>query len=131
MTEVYCFVPVRHLVSKVLTSMGANSIDAVSSAQRMRRDVPSVSSAHRRTRRSLDDVAPPSASIDPPLLRVKRLEDEKEEEEGKGLSPAAGLQRMKHIDENLGQRSRRRRRRAVLTYNPQLLVRQLMEYMRE
>lgn len=110
--------------------MGPSSIETVSSARRMRRDVPSVSSTHRRTRRSLDDAAPPSASVDPPLLRVKRLEEEEEEEE-KGLSPAAGLQRMKRIDEDLGQGSRRRRRRAVLTYDPQLLVRQVMEYMRE
>lgn len=96
----------------------------------MRRDAPSVSSAHRRTRRSLDDVAAPSASIDPPLLRVKRLEEEEEVgEEGKGLSPAAGLQRVKRVDEDPG--SRRRRRRAVVTYDPQVLVRQVMEYMRE
>lgn len=81
-------------------------------------------------RRSLDDVAPPSASIDPPLLRVKRLEEEEEEEE-KGRSTAAGLQRMKRIDEDLGQGRHRRRKRAVLTYDPQVLVRQVMEYLRE
>lgn len=132
-SRVYRFVPLlRHLVSKVLASMGPNSPGAVSSARRMRRDAPSVSSAHRRTRRSLDDVAPPSASIDPPLLRVKRLEEEEEEVEvGKGLSPAAGLQRVKRVDEDLGQGSRGRRRRAVVTYDPQVLVRQVMEYMRE
>lgn len=97
----------------------------MSSARRMRRDLTPLGSAHRRVRRSLDDAAPPSPSSNPPLLRVKRLE----EEEGPRLP--AGLQRMKRIDEDLGQGSRRRRRRAVLTFDPQLLVRQVMEYMRE
>ncbi|KAG8003064.1 hypothetical protein GBF38_015787 [Nibea albiflora] len=84
-----------------------------------------------------DDMAPPpSPSNDPPLLRVKRLEEEEDEEE-RLRPPAAGLQRMKRIDtmatiamEELNHGSRRRRRRA-LNYDPQILIDQLMEYMRE
>ncbi|CAI5648704.1 unnamed protein product [Oreochromis niloticus] len=98
-----------------------------------------VSSAHRRTRRSLDDLAPPSPSNDPPLLRVKRLEDYDGEEQGEKLHPqVVGLQRMKRIDttstgdaEELNHGSRRRRRRAALNYDPQILVDQILEYMRE
>lgn len=93
----------------------------------MRRDLTPLGSAHRRVRRSLDDAAPPAPSSNPPLLRVKRLEEEEEE----GPRPPAGLQRMKRIDEDLGQGSRQRRRRAALTFDPQLLVRQVLEYMRE
>ncbi|XP_034392293.1 proprotein convertase subtilisin/kexin type 1 inhibitor, like [Cyclopterus lumpus] len=76
-----------------------------------------VNSAHRRSRRSLDE-APPSPSNDPPLLRVKRLEEEELR------PPPAGLEELHHG-------SRRRRRRAALNYNPQILIDQILEYMRE
>lgn len=96
-----------------------------------------VSSAHRRSRRSLDDMAPPLPSNAPPLLRVKRLEEESEEEQKLHLS-TAGLQRMKRIDtmvtaagEELNHGSRRRQRRSTLSYNPQILIDQIIDYMRE
>ena len=119
----------------------------MSSGRRARRDLPviPVSSTHRRTRRSLDDMTPPLPSNDPPLLRVKRLEgeegeeeEEEEEEEEKLRAPAAELQMMKRINtmataamEELNHGSRRRRRRAVLDYDPQILIDQIVEYMRE
>lgn len=89
-----------------------------------------ISPTHRRTRRSLDDLAPPSPSNDPPLLRVKRLEEEEEEE--KLRPPVAGLQRMKRINtmDELNHGSRRRRR-AALNYDPQILIDQIVEYIRE
>ncbi len=124
--------------------MGPNNGPVISSGRRARRDLSitaaePMSSTHRRTRRSLDDVAPPSPSNDPPLLRVKRLEEEEEEEEEEELRPPApGLQRMKRIDtmatatmEELNHGSRRRRRRAALNYDPQILIDQIVEYMRE
>ncbi|XP_068454735.1 proprotein convertase subtilisin/kexin type 1 inhibitor, like [Clinocottus analis] len=77
-----------------------------------------VSPAHRRSRRSLDEAAPPSPSNDPPLLRVKRLEEEELR------PPPAGMEELHHG-------SRRRRRRAALNYNPQILINQILEYMRE
>lgn len=119
-------------MSKLLSSIGPNGAPAPPSGRRMRRDLSAtpVSSTHKRTRRSLDDAAPPPPSEDPPLLRVKRLEDE-DMEEKRPLPPVAGLQRMKRIDEELNRGSSRRRRRAALTYDPQLLIDQIVEYMRE
>ncbi|XP_023261934.1 uncharacterized protein LOC111654967 [Seriola lalandi dorsalis] len=131
----------RRLVARILSSIGPNDASVISSGRRARRDLSitaaePVSSAHRRTRRSVDDVAPPSPSNEPPLLRVKRLEEEEEEEELR--PPTAGLQRMKRINtiatagvEELNHGSRRRRRRAALNYDPQILIDQILEYMRE
>lgn len=111
----------------------------MSSSRRMRRDLSitaaqPVSPTHRRTRRSLDDMASPLPSNNPPLLRVKRLDDEEEE---KLHPPVAGLQRMKRIDtmatvgvEELNHGSQRRQRRA-LNYDPQILIDQILDYMRE
>ncbi|KAM8754225.1 proprotein convertase subtilisin/kexin type 1 inhibitor, like [Acanthopagrus schlegelii] len=131
----------RRLVARLLSSIGPNNALVMSSGRRARRDLPvtPVSSAHRRTRRSLDDMTPPLPSNDPPLLRVKRLEGEEEEEEEEKLqAPAAELQRMKRINtmataamEELNHGSRRRRRRAVLDYDPQILIDQIVEYIRE
>ncbi|XP_069581938.1 proprotein convertase subtilisin/kexin type 1 inhibitor, like [Brachyistius frenatus] len=132
----------RRLVARILSSIGPNEAPVVSSGRRARRDLSvraaePISSAHRRTRRSLDDLAPPLPTNDPPLLRVKRLEEEEEEEEM--LRPhTAGLQRMKRVDametanvEELHHGSRRRRRRDALNYDPQILIDQILEYMRE
>lgn len=134
----------RRMVAGILSSIGPNGASVASSGRRAKRDLSAkapepVSSAHRRTRRSLDDLAPPSPSNDPPLLRVKRLEDYDGEEQGEKLHPqVVGLQRMKRIDttstgdaEELNHGSRRRRRRAALNYDPQILVDQILEYMRE
>lgn len=130
------------MVARILSSIGPDNTQVISSGRRMRRDlsatpVESASATHRRNRRSIDDVAAPLPSNDPPLLRVKRLEEEQEEEEER-LHPAAGLQRMKRIDtmataamEELNQGSRRRRRRAAVNYDPQILIDQILEYMRE
>ncbi|KAL3975031.1 hypothetical protein ACER0C_023657 [Sarotherodon galilaeus] len=133
----------RRMVAGILSSIGPNGVSVASSGRRAKRDLSAkapepVNSAHRRTRRSLDDLAPPSPSNDPPLLRVKRLEDYDGEEQGEKLHPqVVGLQRMKRIDtttgdaEELNHGSRRRRRRAALNYDPQILVDQILEYMRE
>lgn len=130
----------RRLVARILSSIGPNNTPVMSSGHRTRRDLSitaaqPVSSTHRRARRSLDDMAPPSPSNNPPLLRVKRLEDDEEEE--KLHPPVAGLQRMKRIDtmattsmEKLNHGSRRRQRRA-LNYDPQILIDQILDYMRE
>ncbi|XP_019965185.1 proprotein convertase subtilisin/kexin type 1 inhibitor, like [Paralichthys olivaceus] len=131
----------RRMVARILSSIGPNNTPVNSSGRRARRDlsvaaVEPISSAHRRTRRSLDDMTPPSPSNDPPLLRVKRLEEEEEED---NLHPlAAGLQRMKRIDtmataavEELNHGIHRRRRRAALNYDPQILIDQIVKYMGE
>ncbi|XP_040908612.1 proprotein convertase subtilisin/kexin type 1 inhibitor, like [Toxotes jaculatrix] len=129
----------RRLVARILSSIGPNDAPVMSSGRRVRRDLPvtaaePVGSAHRRIRRSLDDMAPPSPSNNPPLLRVKRLEEEEE----KLRPPATGLQRMKRIDtmataavEELNHGSHRRQRRSALNYDPQILIDQILEYMRE
>ncbi|XP_037553259.1 uncharacterized protein LOC119429770, partial [Nematolebias whitei] len=129
----------RQMVTKVLSNIGPN----LSPSIRTRRDLSvketdPVSSAHRRIRRSLDDMAPPSSPSDQtPLLRVKRLENEDEEEEN--LRPQAiGLQMMKRINtmatadtEEMNHGSHGRHRRAALTYDPQVLMDQILEYLRE
>ncbi|XP_041656022.1 proprotein convertase subtilisin/kexin type 1 inhibitor, like isoform X2 [Cheilinus undulatus] len=132
----------RRLVARLLSNIGPNDAAVMSSSRRAKRDLSftppePLSSAHRRTRRSLDDLAPPSPSNDPPLLRVKRLEGDEEDEE-ELRPPAAGLQRMKRIDtmgtnamEELNHGSRRRRRRAAVNYDPQILIDQILEYIRE
>ncbi|XP_051280890.1 proprotein convertase subtilisin/kexin type 1 inhibitor, like, partial [Dicentrarchus labrax] len=130
----------RRLVARLLSSIGPNNAPVISSGRRARRDLSVTAAkpagpAHRRARRSLDDMVPPSPSNDPPLLRVKRLEEQDDEEEEKPRPPPAGLQRMKRIDsmamEELNHGSRRRRRRAALNYDPQILIDQIVEYMRE
>lgn len=127
------------MVAKILSSDGPNNAQVMmSSGRRAKRSLSAmaepVSPAHRRTRRSLDVQSP---SNKPPLLRVKRLEDDEEEEEK--LRPRGpGLQRMKRIDtmatadlEEVNHGSRRRRRRAVLNYDPQMLMDQILDYLRE
>ncbi|XP_034027339.1 proprotein convertase subtilisin/kexin type 1 inhibitor, like [Thalassophryne amazonica] len=140
----------RHLVARLLSSLGPNEASVMPSGRRVRRDLSvlagaatpePVASIHRRTRRSLDDTNSPPPSNNPPLLRVKRLEEEERErgvEESYRSKPSAGLQRMKRIDamvtaaeEEPNHGSRRRRRRAVLTYDPQILIDHILEYMRE
>ncbi|XP_037628646.1 proprotein convertase subtilisin/kexin type 1 inhibitor, like isoform X1 [Sebastes umbrosus] len=127
----------RRMVARLLSTIGPNNAPVIS-GRRTRRDLSiaaaePIGSAQRRTRRSLDDVAPPSPSNDPPLLRVKRLEEDEDEEL---RPPAIGLQRMKRIDtmatagvEELNHGSRRRRRREALNYDPQILIDQILEYM--
>ncbi|XP_033825752.1 proprotein convertase subtilisin/kexin type 1 inhibitor, like [Periophthalmus magnuspinnatus] len=117
----------RRLIGQILSSLGPS--DSVRpSGRRMRRDLsdsaPSpVSPAHRRSRRSVEDTPP---SDDPPLLRVKRLE-----EEGFEPRPSQGLQRIKRIDVEEDHGSRRRKRRAIVNYDPQILLRQALELIRE
>lgn len=129
----------RRAVARLLSSISADDAMAIpsssSSRPRARRDlsIKAVGPAPlRRSRRSLDDTPPPSPSNDPPLLRVKRLGDEDEEEEEEFHPSVLGLQRMKRTDasEELNHgRGRRRRRRAIM--NPQILVDQILEYMKE
>ncbi|KAM6924975.1 proprotein convertase subtilisin/kexin type 1 inhibitor, like [Xenentodon cancila] len=134
----------RRLVARILSNISPNDAPVgVSSGRRARRDLSvkaakPLSSAHRRTRRSIDDMAPPSPSNDPPLLRVKRLGDEEEEHEERLRPKVAGLQRMKRIDtmattdiEEMDHESRHRRRRAMLNYDPQILIDQILQYMRK
>ncbi|XP_054878140.1 proprotein convertase subtilisin/kexin type 1 inhibitor, like [Poeciliopsis prolifica] len=129
----------RRMVAKILSGNGPNDAQLMmSSGRRAKRDLSAgaepVSATHRRSRRSLDGQSP---SNEPPLLRVKRLDDEEEEEEE--LRPRGpGLQRMKRIDamatadlQEVNHGSRRRRRRAVLTYDPQMLMDQILDYLRK
>lgn len=52
--------------------------------------------------------------------------------EDERLRPPAGLQRMKRIDEELnGGGGRRRRRAAQLPIDPELLVEQVVKYLRQ
>lgn len=124
----------RYLVAKILSSIGPDNRQVSwSAAQPMRTDLSDREPAHRRTRRSLDDAAPASPSSDPPLIRVKRLE---EVEEGYGDAVPTALQRMKRIDtmvtgqqdDELHHGGRRRRRRAAVNYDPRLLAQQILQY---
>ncbi|XP_029010907.1 proprotein convertase subtilisin/kexin type 1 inhibitor, like isoform X2 [Betta splendens] len=130
----------RRLVVQILSNIGPNNTPVMSPGRRMRRDL-SVTAAqpdrsiHRRVRRSLDDIARPLPSNNPPLLRVKRLEDEEDEE--KLPHSVTGLQRMKRIDTmattsmeklNIGNHWRKRR---ALNYDHHILIDQILDYMRE
>ena len=97
---------------------------------RSRRDVAGprpVSPAHTRSRRSLDDTSAPLPSSDSPLLRVKRLRLEGEEEGGRG---GEGLDTIATAQEEEGGRNHRRRR-AVVTFNPRVLAQQLLQVLQE
>ncbi|KAL1020547.1 hypothetical protein UPYG_G00001520 [Umbra pygmaea] len=144
----------RYLLAKILTSISPSSPQR-SSGRRARRDLAAVSGGTvraasgpvlHRARRSLDTAAPlsPSQELSAGLLRVKRLEDMEEgpgRTEGgghKASSHAAGLQRMKRIDTELqtqatGRASRRRRAvnydPQTLTYDPELLVQHILQYL--
>ncbi|XP_067096498.1 proprotein convertase subtilisin/kexin type 1 inhibitor, like [Osmerus mordax] len=129
----------RYLVAKILSSISPSNPQSPS-GRRARRDLVAVeggarpaSPVHKRSRRSLDDAAPTSLSQDAPLLRVKRLGDEEGGEGGAGVEggyrpPPQGLQRMKRVDPELPSGRSRRRRRA-LTYDPDLLVQHILQYM--
>ncbi|XP_028296886.1 uncharacterized protein LOC114466619 [Gouania willdenowi] len=103
----------RRLVARILSSVTPDNLQPVPARPRLRRDLSFKTSGptHRRSRRSLDDQPLPSPSNAPPLLRVKRLEEEEEEEEEE-------------------RRAGSRRRRA-LTFDPQILMEQILDYMRE
>ncbi|XP_061745475.1 proprotein convertase subtilisin/kexin type 1 inhibitor, like isoform X2 [Nerophis ophidion] len=64
---------VRRMLASLLSVVGP---DSAPSGRRVRRHVENTGSAHRRSRRSLDDASSPSPSDQPPLLRVKRLDEE-------------------------------------------------------
>ncbi|XP_061914368.1 uncharacterized protein LOC133657260 [Entelurus aequoreus] len=64
---------VRRMLASLLSVVGP---DPAPSGRRVRRHVESTGSAHRRSRRSLDDASSSSPSDQPPLLRVKRLNEE-------------------------------------------------------
>ncbi|XP_030209633.1 proprotein convertase subtilisin/kexin type 1 inhibitor, like isoform X2 [Gadus morhua] len=113
----------RYLVARILGSMAP-------AKSRPRRDVAAprpVSSAHTRSRRSLDNASPPLPSSDSPLLRVKRLRLEGEEEDG-GRG-GEGPDTIATAQEEEG--SRRRRRRAAVTFNPRVLAQQLLQVLQE
>ncbi|CAL8369848.1 unnamed protein product [Lota lota] len=112
----------RYLVARILGSMAPPK-------SRSRRDVATrpVGPAHARARRSLDDASPPLPSSDSPLLRVKRLRLEGEEEEG-GRG-GEGQDTIATAQEEDG--SHRRRRRAVVTFNPRALAQQLLQVLQE
>ncbi|XP_041858818.1 proprotein convertase subtilisin/kexin type 1 inhibitor, like [Melanotaenia boesemani] len=127
----------RRLVARILSSIGPDDVPVMRLAKRglSFKTAGPVSSAHRRTRRSLDDMAPPLPSNSPPLLRVKRLEDEEEEEQEVLHTHVGRLQRMKRIDtmatadmEELNRENQKRRRRAAMNYDPQILISQILEY---
>ncbi|XP_056451961.1 proprotein convertase subtilisin/kexin type 1 inhibitor, like isoform X3 [Gadus chalcogrammus] len=113
----------RYLVARILGSMAP-------AKSRSRRDVAAprpVSPAHTRSRRSLDNASPPLPSSDSPLLRVKRLRLEGEEEDG-GRG-GEGPDTIATAQEEEG--SRRRRRRAAVTFNPRVLAQQLLQVLQE
>lgn len=117
----------RRLIGQILSGMGPKDA-VVSSGHRMRRDLSdsapsSISTTHRRSRRSLEDTSP---SGDSPLLRVKRLEEDELKPR-----PVHGLQRIKRIDIENDNGSHRRKRRAIVNYDPQILLRQVLELIRE
>lgn len=117
----------RRLVGQLISSMGPSD-NVMPSGRRMRRDLsdhaPSaISPSHRRARRSLEDTP---LSDDAPLLRVKRLDEDDPEP-----LPPQGLQRVKRIDVEEDHGSRRRKRRAIVDYDPQILLRQALELIRE
>lgn len=125
-TNCFC----RHLVTRILTDIGHKDAPVISSSHRVRRDLSvteaePVNSAHRRARRSIADMAPPSPSNEPPLLRVKRLGEEEEEELTGGLLRKKRINTMANAAmEELNHGSRRRQRREIL-------IDQILEYMRE
>ncbi|XP_057714805.1 proprotein convertase subtilisin/kexin type 1 inhibitor, like isoform X2 [Corythoichthys intestinalis] len=107
---------VRRLLARILPIVG---FDYAPSTRRSRRDLSvlePVGTAHRRSRRSLEDDALRSPSNEP-LLRVKRLGDEEQEE----------LQFRMVANANVQQHSGRRRR-AVLNH---ALLDQIVNYMRK
>lgn len=117
----------RRLIGHILSRMGPSNA-VISSGHRMRRDLsdtaPSpIATTHRRSRRSLEDRTP---SDDPPLLRVKRLEEDELESH-----PDQGLQPIKRLNIEKDHLSHRRNRRAIVNYNPQILLRQVLELINE
>ncbi|KAK6304024.1 hypothetical protein J4Q44_G00264780 [Coregonus suidteri] len=145
----------RYLVAKVLSSISPTKPQG-SSGRRAKRDLVSggggegvraVSSpVLHRSRRSVDSPPSPSLSLDPSLglLRVKRLGVVVEgpgapggEREGhRTPDHMLELQRMKRIDTELqpqpGGRPGRRRRALnydPITYDPELLVQQILHYL--
>lgn len=122
------------MVARILSSIGPKNV-AMNLSARRRRDL-SDAPTHRRYRRSLDKVTPPPPSIAPSLLRVKRLEEEEEEEPENKPRPSTGaLQRIKRIDDITAMlenhENQRRQRRDTIPYEPQLLMQQMIEYLRE
>lgn len=130
----------RYMVAKILASIGPSDSHS-NPARRTRRDLvaavaeggssKAASPTHRRrSRRSLDDTAPPSQAT--PLLRVKRLGDgdEVEGEGGAYRVQQQGLQRMKRVDTELHSGKIRRRRRAT-SYDHDLLIQQILQYLPE
>ncbi|XP_066566191.1 proprotein convertase subtilisin/kexin type 1 inhibitor, like [Amia ocellicauda] len=132
----------RYLVGRVLSSLASETPQQQPPHRLARRDLgvlggerssssSSSSSPLKRSRRSLDDKAPPATDAEPSLLRVKRLEEE-EETAGRG----AALQRMKRIDGERPQRpqqqsggGRQARKRRALTFDPDLLAQRILQYL--
>ncbi|XP_026863441.2 proprotein convertase subtilisin/kexin type 1 inhibitor, like isoform X2 [Electrophorus electricus] len=101
----------RYLVKRILSSLASGN-QLSPSNRRAKRDVSGVAgigqggaTTLRRARRSLDSVPVSAPNAEASLIRVKRLGEDDDDDEGFGShsnrSPRVGLQRMKRIDTDL------------------------------
>ncbi|XP_051509496.1 proprotein convertase subtilisin/kexin type 1 inhibitor, like [Myxocyprinus asiaticus] len=128
----------RYLVEKILSSLASGGNQAAPSNQRAKRDLGAVASMERtggsvlkRARRFLDSVPVPSPQAEASLLRVKRLDDDLDDEgviAQSNRTPHVGLQRMKRIDTDLPPPKKHSRIRRALTYDPNLIAQHILQY---
>ncbi|XP_048066125.1 proprotein convertase subtilisin/kexin type 1 inhibitor, like [Megalobrama amblycephala] len=129
----------RYLVEKILSSLASGGNQGGPSNQRAKRDLSAVASMERsagpalkRSRRSLDSAPAPSPQVEASLLRVKRLDDDVDDDGIAGQSnrtPHVGLQRMKRIDTDLPPPKKTSRKRRALTYDPALIAQHILQYL--
>ncbi|XP_051963995.1 uncharacterized protein LOC127630480 [Xyrauchen texanus] len=129
----------RYLVEKILSGLASGGNQAGSSNQRAKRDLGAVTSLERaggsvlkRARRSLDSAPVPSTQAEASLLRVKRLDDDFDDEGvivQNNRTPHVGLQRMKRIDTELPPPQKHSRKRRALTYDPNLIAQHILQYL--
>ncbi|XP_065126362.2 proprotein convertase subtilisin/kexin type 1 inhibitor, like [Paramisgurnus dabryanus] len=129
----------RYLVEKILSSLASDGNQAGPSNQRAKRDLAAAAnmdraggSALKRSRRSLDSAPVSSPQAEASLLRVKRLDDDIDDEgdvEQSNRTPHVGLQRMKRIDTDLPPPKKHSRKRRALTYDPNLIAQHILQYL--
>lgn len=130
----------RYLIGRVLSNLASEN-NQNAPVRLSKRDLAAVGGEGggtgvrvlKRSRRSVDSALPPSAKSEPPLMRVKRLEDE---EDKMAAEPAVGvqgrgLQRIKRIDSDLQQAGKHMRKRRALTYDPNLLAQRILQYLQQ
>nr|XP_055024629.1 proprotein convertase subtilisin/kexin type 1 inhibitor, like [Misgurnus anguillicaudatus] len=129
----------RYLVEKILSSLASEGNQPGPLNQRAKRDLAAVAnmdraggSALKRSRRSLDSAPVPSPQAEASLLRVKRLDDDIDDEGDvvqSNRTPHVGLQRMKRIDTDLPPPKKHSRKRRALTYDPNLIAQHILQYL--